>query len=459
MGGLQLTEKQKRMLKWIGYPVLALVTFVFAVAHTFPYDRLKSKIEAAVGDRYHVDIESIRPKFFPGGVVVSGVSLRSIPQRPDEQVIAVFIDRVELDVGLLAAIGGRLDLDLLVEVGDGTLEGRVGLSKAALSAKVKTEQLPLASLPGLQEAVGLPMAGGLDARLEVELPQQQWSQASGSVSFACIGCTIGDGVSTLQMRPPEVPAGRRQPRMAFGGEGVTVPRLNLGNAMAEIEIQSGTGTIKHFAATSADGSLQIEGTINFRDPFRTSQFPGCMRFKLSDELKQRERDFGNIEYLLPPQSRQEDGTFAIPTKGTLSHLRWDVRRQCAGAQGPAGERDRPSISIRPEISDRGAVTRAGRDQEGEGEGEGAEPTETAESEADRLRRAAAEAPDGEPELDRPGASGPILSPTDIRGAGRPIDDVQPPDEALDPEIVPIELEEDDEEVGDESDLPIADDYD
>lgn len=456
--GLQLTDKQKRLLKWIGYPVLGLVTFVFAVAHTFPYDRLKSKIEAVVGDRYHVDIESIRPKFFPGGVVVSGISLRSIPQRPDEQVVAVFIDRVELDVGLLAAIGGRLDLDLLVEVAGGSLEGRIGLSKAGLSARVETEQLPLGSLPGLQEAVGLPMAGGLDAKLELELPQQQWSQATGSISLACIGCTVGDGESTLQMRPPEVPAGRRQPQMAFGGEGITVPRLNLGNAMADIDIQSGTGTIKHFAASSADGTLQIEGTINFRDPFRTSQFPGCMRFKLSDELKQRERDFGNIEFLLPPQSRQTDGTFAIPTKGTLSHLRWDVRRQCAGADAPAGDRDRPSISIRPEISDRG-VTRGGR-AAGDGEGEGEAADADQESDADRLRRAAAEAQDGEPELERPGASGPVLSPTDIRGATRAMDDVvRPPDEDLPVgEAEPIDLEDDEEDV-DDSDVPMADDYD
>jgi hypothetical protein len=154
---------------------------------------------------------------------------------------------------------------------------------------------------------------------------------------------VGDGVAKLKMRPPE---GRRPTRAsAFAAEGMTVPRLTLGNAGAEIAISKGIGSIKRFDATSKDGWLKLEGRIEFKDPFALSTLPGCMTFRLSDELRQREPNFSNIEFMLPPRAKQQDGSFAIPTKGKLTALGWDVRSQCGKA--PV-ETDEP-VASRPAL--------------------------------------------------------------------------------------------------------------
>jgi hypothetical protein len=207
---------------------------------------------------------------------------------------------------------------------------------------------------------------------------------------------------------PQAPGGpgARRPRRAsvFAAEGLTVPKLNLGETAIQVDIKNGIGTIKKFSAKSKDGELALEGKIEFRDPFKQSKLPGCLRFKLSDALKTREPDFGNIEFMLPEMSRQPDGEFAIPTKGTLAQLGWDVRRRCSSGDEPTdGER-----SARPVITERAPDMPPTL------------PPAATPSEEEKARQAGMQPAPGEPGAE-PGGSGPALSPTAIRGAA---DDVR-----------------------------------
>lgn len=354
---MHLSSEQKRILRWVGYPLVALLSFVFAFFYTFPYGRLKGKIVEVLSEKYDVSIASIEPTLLPGGMVLDTVMLKTRPESPDEKPVVIVFQEIELDFGIFAAMRGRLDLDLMASVAGGTIEGSVELGSSGFEADLATEMLPLANLPGVTEAVGLPMFGGLNAKIRLDVPIEQddgrstwkWTEADGRVELTCVGCTVGDGVAKLKMKPQ----GRRRSRRAeiFASEGLTVPRLQLGAAAAVVDIEDGVGEIESFTATSNDGFLQIEGEIEFAEPFTSSTFPGCMTFKLSDELKERESTFGGIEAMLPPRARQSDGSYSIPTKGKLTALRWDVRRQCKGASGASsaddGPRARPSIPSRP----------------------------------------------------------------------------------------------------------------
>ena len=44
MTTMSVGEAQRRWVKRLGYPLLALVTFVFALHVTFPYQRLESML-------------------------------------------------------------------------------------------------------------------------------------------------------------------------------------------------------------------------------------------------------------------------------------------------------------------------------------------------------------------------------------------------------------------------------
>ncbi len=354
---MRLTSNQRKALKWVGYPLLALLTFVFTLAYTFPYDRLKDKIVEGLSDTYDVSIMAVEPTLVPGTFVIKTMVLRTRPKTAEEKPVVVLIDEIEVDVGVMSAILWSVDfasigIDIEAKIAGGSLGLEIEHEKGSntVSLAAHTKMLPIGSMPGVAEAVGLPMTGGLTADIDVTLPKGKWSKANGNIKFSCIGCTVGDGVAKMKMKPPPGAANSRRAkrRNLFAGDGLTVPRLNLGAVLGEIAIKKGTGDIKTFSAKSQDGFLTMEGEIDFKDPFKESLFPGCMTFGFSEDLKTREPKFMGIEAGLPPKAKQPDGSYAIPTKGKLVELRFDVRRQCGQKSGSsanvASKRSRPRIT-------------------------------------------------------------------------------------------------------------------
>jgi len=354
---VHLSSRQIKILKWVGYPVIALLTFVFTLSYTFPYDRLKDKIVEQLSDKYDVSIMSMEPSLIPGTFVIKTMVLRTRPTTPEEKPVIVLIDEVEVNVGVISAVFWTIDMakisvEINAQIAGGSLHVEAKHEKGSntISLAAHTKMLPIASMPGVREAVGLPMTGGLSADLDLTLPQGKWAKSSGSVKLSCIGCTVGDGVAKMKMKPPPGGANNRRMRNRnlFAGDGLTVPRLNLGAVLGEISIKNGTGVIETFAAKSQDGFLRMEGKIEFKDPFKESVFPGCMKFGFSDDLKERSPKFMGIEAGLPPKAKQGDGSYAIPTKGKLVELRFDVRRQCGQSAG--GNSGRNKNRKRPQIS-------------------------------------------------------------------------------------------------------------
>lgn len=353
---MRLTSSQRKALKWVGYPLLALLTFVFTLAYTFPYDRLKDKIVEGLSDKYDVKIVSVEPTLVPGTFVINTMVLTTRPKTADEKPVTILIEEIEVNVGVISAVLWSVDIasigvDIEAKIAGGALGLEIEHEKGSntISLAAHTKMLPIGSLPGVAEAVGLPMTGGLTADIDITLPKGKWSKADGSVKFSCVGCTVGDGVAKMKMKPPPGGANNRRAkrRSLFAGDGLTVPRLNLGAVLGEIDIKKGEGEIKTFSAKSQDGFLSMTGDINFKDPFKETLFPGCMTFGFSEDLKNREPKFMGIEAGLPPKAKQADGSYSIPTKGKLVELRFDVRRQCgekSGSANVASKRSRPKIT-------------------------------------------------------------------------------------------------------------------
>jgi type II secretion system protein N len=158
-------------------------------------------------------------------MVLESILLKSKPTRPDEQPTAIAIDRLRVKVGLLALLIGRVNVGLVAEIGEGEIVGDIAVSPTELAVEVGTEDLELENIPGLRDALGLPMQGGLDAELDVTLPEQRWDLAEGSVTLSCPGCVVGDGKAKIK---PKQPSGRGRTSF-FAAEGLTVPALSLGD--------------------------------------------------------------------------------------------------------------------------------------------------------------------------------------------------------------------------------------
>jgi type II secretion system protein N len=344
-----LTDRHKKILKWVGYPLFAIVTFVFALHYTFPYERVKERAIDALSDDYDVDIQSVEPGFFPGSVEFKGIMLMSRPEKDGEEVTRIFIDKVELDIGLFALIGGKTDIDIKAKIANGSVSGNIVVSKGSLTVDLTTKKLPLGQVPGLAGAIGLPMDGGLDADFELKLPKgragYEWKEADGRIKISCPSCTVGDGEAKISPKARSSKSRSAKRRAAFASGGVTVPRLDLGNLVAEIEINKGKGVIKQFNAQSGDGELYIDAELKLARKFKDSTMPGCMRFKVDDSMGNRgddvSKNFANIQQVMGVP-RDADGFSNVRIVGKMSALRWKPAKKCT--VGGAAEPNRPTVT-------------------------------------------------------------------------------------------------------------------
>ena len=77
-----MTERRKKLLRWVGYPLLATLTFVFAAHFTFPYQRLRDRIVDALSSEMDVSIGDIGPGWLPGRVHLEKTGLwQALAQR------------------------------------------------------------------------------------------------------------------------------------------------------------------------------------------------------------------------------------------------------------------------------------------------------------------------------------------------------------------------------------------
>jgi type II secretion system protein N len=342
-----LTPRNKRILKWAGYPLLALVTFIVTAHVTFPYERAKGWLSDQASDKYDISIGEIERGWLPGNVTMKKVRIRPRPKRADDTPPAIVIDRLDADLSLWGLLRGRVDVDLDAALGKGSVTGEVSSSKAGLRMDLSTHKLPLQTVPGVRDAVGLPMEGGLNLEVAIWLPRGRWREADGHIKLSCPSCTVGDGVAKIKPKPRDETrtSARASAREQFIGDGIEVPRLDLGNLAADIEIKSGKGTIKSFHGESVDGELLVEGAIDFKDPFKNSAFPGCMKFKFTPDFHTREPRFANVPNLMGA-GIQPDGFAHVRLSGTLGDLKWKPRLKCSEGGGEPGSEgpDRPVVT-------------------------------------------------------------------------------------------------------------------
>jgi type II secretion system protein N len=310
--------------------VLALVVFVFALHWTFPYRRVADKMVDALAERYDVTYADVGRGFWPGSMRLKGVALRSKQLKPDDKVTTLYFSEVKLDVGILALLGRKASVDIDASLGGGSIEGNVVMGKDYFETEMTTHGLPLGTLPFLHTAIGLPMDGKLNLDIHLRVPAGNWKEAEGRIGISCPGCTVGDGVEKIK------PKARPGARSVFANDGITVPKLDLGNFTGEIEISKGKGVIKKLGATSKDGELTVTGELVLARKFIDSTLPGCIRFKISDDLKKREPNFGNIQMVLGV-ALDAEGYSNLRIRGKVNELKYLGAANCKGGAGEAPE--------------------------------------------------------------------------------------------------------------------------
>lgn len=359
--GVNLGPRARRALRYLGLAVFALVVFTIALQMTFPYRRVKDKIIEAMAEKYDVTIGGVERGWMPGRVYFTAFSLRSRPAKPGDPVDQFYIDRLEVDVGILSLIGGKISVDFDATIGDrklgyGHLSGNVAIAKfgkGTITASIEGESLPTEALP-MRMLIGLPMSGKLvfdvDARLPVETSKLgksaiNWQKASGSVALSCpSGCTFGDGKTKLK---PLVKNTRSQ---AMVGDGIDFGKVTMDTLIAKVTMGKGKLTLDRFDTTSKDGILKIDYAMTLEKEFGESMVAGCLRFKGSDDLMRREPKTHAALSTTGAELRA-DGLFHIRLTGDFKNMR-RLNQDCGPTTNTNNGEDfrehRPTLTVHPD---------------------------------------------------------------------------------------------------------------
>ena len=252
---MHLGNGVRKALRYAGFVLVALVVFVFALQLTFPYERVKDRVIDALSEKYDVLIGGVERGFVPGRLYFTGVQLRTRPATTEEPPSALFIERLEIDLGLLALVRGAASVNIDAKIGAGRLSGNITISKHGTKIDLDGASLASGSLP-MKEVIGLPMGGKLDLSVELDLPNEpnkagkvgpDWSKAEGRIDLACLtGCTIGDGKTKLKIKAKNASG------QAFAKDGIDFGPVNVESLVARVDIKSGKLDVSKWLASNLD---------------------------------------------------------------------------------------------------------------------------------------------------------------------------------------------------------------
>jgi type II secretion system protein N len=358
-----LGPRARKLVRYASLVVLALVSFVFALQATFPYDRVKDAVIQLLTEKgYDAQIGDVERGIMPARVYFKAVTVRTRPTKPGDVATTFYIEQLELDLPLLRS---AVALGFDAKIGPGHLKGKIALSKDATSVHVTGEDLPSANLP-VREALGLPMSGKVRLAVNLELPNEKpkteskteprtgrpgpnWPKAEGNLEFACpSGCTIGDGKSKLKLTTNNA---RQQEFLDQGGGGIDFGKVNVDSLVASIEMNNGKLEISRFELKSPDGEAHIVFNLALNQDFMASTVTGCLRFHGSDALRKREpKTDAALSTTGAPLG--PDNLFHIKLDGQLRTMR-RIGVLCGGQGAGGGETPgnpppRPNLTISPD---------------------------------------------------------------------------------------------------------------
>lgn len=302
---------RNRILKGVAYTLFFLFCLAVFLVWGFPVERIQSLIEReaskALGMKATVSELSM---LFPNGVEASAVRLTK-EEEDGKPGFGLLATDVSARIGILGIITGSRDISFSAGLLSGTIEGDLRLDENAQEIAAKIQQLDLAKLPLLSDKIGLPVNGKVQGQVELELNPKDFKAARGTIAIAVEKAGLGEG--KLQLPVP-----------GFSG-GLTVPPINLGKILAELEIGKGRADIKTLQVRSEDVEATVEGNLNLQKRLDQSMANLKVKFKLTDDFLNRNPKFKDLIQMagLP---RGPDGMSTYNIYGNIGHPQFKVAR-------------------------------------------------------------------------------------------------------------------------------------
>lgn len=314
----------RRWLRVLGYLLFFLVSFVFCVYLTFPYDRVRDfvvhQVELAIPGS-ELEIVGLEPAWLTG-IEARGVRLR-LPAEPTEPARAgaagqeprrplrpsVTIPYLYARASILSYLLGTTEVVFEVETdGGGTIEGVVSDDGTTSHATATLQSVDLRRIGVLRHYLGVSLGGEVSGELDMTLAEEA-EGTDGTLRLAIAGATLGDEQFQVPLPVP-------------GFSALQLTRVELGDLEVQVTVEDGVGRVDRLAGDGQDLVLRGTGSLRLLRPLRMSALDVLLRAAIQPPYLQRNPavqaalDLAGSSPLVAPY-RAPDGAFQIRLQGTL----------------------------------------------------------------------------------------------------------------------------------------------
>jgi type II secretion system protein N len=335
-----LREKLKLYGPYAGYTAFFFFALLLFIYWSFPYDRVRDKIIAEFeksqksppgAPKQTLSIGKLEPSWFTG-VILKDVALTTIPADPNKASSVLRAEEVRARISFGSIFSSAKDLTFSAKAIGGTIEGSITHKASAAPAtptpgkkdtgpkydrtiKMDLDNISLAELGPLRDAVGTAVGGTLKGTIDVTYGETRIDKANGTVAFEVENFWVSDGKT-----PFKVPA----LKAVFGSEDITLPQIVIGNVPVQISVKNGVATIEKFEGKGKDLELNVDGRVTLRENVAESDLGVGLRFKFNDTYKKKGESTAGLLLLLDSEpklraSKRPDGFYALRAQGPLGN--------------------------------------------------------------------------------------------------------------------------------------------
>lgn len=333
-------EKLKVYGPYVGYSAFFFFALLLFIYWSFPYDRVRDKIIAEFeksqktpygAPKQTLSIGKLEPSWFTG-VILKDVALTTTPADPNKAPSVLRADEVRARISFGSLFSSAKDLTFSAKALGGTIEGSVTHKPSAApttptpgkkdtgpkydrTMKIELNDLSMAELTPLRDAVGTAVGGTLKGTIDVTYGETRIDKANGTVALELENFWVSDGKTPFKI--PSLKA-------VFGSEDITLPQIVIGNVPVQISVKNGVATIEKFEGKGKDLELGIDGRVTLRESVAESDLGLSLRFKFNDSYKKKGESTAGLLLLLDSEpklraSKRSDGFYALRVNGPLGN--------------------------------------------------------------------------------------------------------------------------------------------
>jgi type II secretion system protein N len=288
-----------RILKFIAYLVLFVVSFLIFLYWMFPYDILKDRVASAIeeplGRAVEVSIGELRPYYFTG-VSISNLSLTS--RTAGESTPLAEFEKVRVRATLFSLLLGNPRVSFFIQSGKGEIAGSARQTEEGFDISVDLDNFDVGSIKWLESQVGLKLGGRLGGSVDLKIDRLRPVRTTGKIDLSFDDFKVAASQVTI------------------GEVNIPIPDAVLTKGRGsrlKLSIDKGAVNVDEFRLADGDLQLDVKGKIFLSTVLSNYRLNLTGSFRVSDKLSEA---FPLL--FMAEKQKQPDGSYPLTVSGRLS---------------------------------------------------------------------------------------------------------------------------------------------